>query len=103
MRCPMRAHLACPAAGWVGGLITDQPFSLQGMPTMAAVTDKAIVLAVERFFQRPEIRGNLAFLNNRLPGSADIVVAGGAIRNLDPYQKPVAGKSGQTYGSCHHG
>ncbi|MBR9985802.1 MAG: hypothetical protein KFF68_07825 [Desulfosarcina sp.] len=49
---------------------------------MAAVSDKAIVLAVERFFKRPEIYGNLAFLNNRLPGSADIVVAGGAIRNV---------------------
>lgn len=49
---------------------------------MAAVTDKAIVLAVERFLQRPEIHGNLAFLNHRLPGSADIVVAGGAIRNV---------------------
>ncbi|WP_372682089.1 hypothetical protein [Desulfosarcina sp.] len=34
------------------------------------------------FLQRPEIHGNLALLNNRLPGSADIVVAGGAIRNV---------------------
>ncbi|MBC2709560.1 MAG: hypothetical protein HGJ94_00665 [Desulfosarcina sp.] len=52
------------------------------MPTMAAVTDEAIVLAVERFFQHPEIHGNIAFLSNRLPGSAEIFVAGGAIRNI---------------------
>ena len=49
---------------------------------MAAVTDKAIVLAVERFFQRPEIHGSLEYLSDRLPASADIVVAGGAIRNV---------------------
>jgi len=49
---------------------------------MAAVTDKAIVLAVEQFFQRPEIHGNLDYLSHCLPGSADIVVAGGAIRNV---------------------
>jgi hypothetical protein len=52
------------------------------MVTMAAVTDKAIVPAVERFFQRPEIHGNLEYLSRRLPGSAEIVVAGGAIRNV---------------------
>ncbi|WP_319405457.1 hypothetical protein [uncultured Desulfosarcina sp.] len=49
---------------------------------MAAVTDKAIVPVVERFFQRPEIRGNLEFLSSRLPPSAEIFVAGGSIRNL---------------------
>ena len=49
---------------------------------MAAVTDTAIALAVEQFFQRPEIHGNLVYLHDRLPGSADIVVAGGAIRNV---------------------
>ncbi len=49
---------------------------------MAAVTDKAIVLAVERFFQRPEIHDNLEYLSRCLPDSAEIVVAGGAIRNV---------------------
>ena len=49
---------------------------------MAAVTDKTIVQAVELFFQRPEVHGNLECLSNILPGSADIFVAGGAIRNL---------------------
>ena len=49
---------------------------------MAAVNDKTIVPAVERFFQRPEIRGNLEFLSSRLPASAEIFVAGGSIRNL---------------------
>lgn len=52
------------------------------MPTTTAVTDEAIVLAVERFFQYPEIHGNLEFLSNRLPGSAEIFVVGGAIRNI---------------------
>ena len=49
---------------------------------MTAVTDEAIVLDVERFFQHPEIHGNLEFLSNRLPGSAEIFVVGGAIRNI---------------------
>lgn len=49
---------------------------------MAAVTEKAIVPVVERFFQRPEIRGNLEFLSSRLPASARIFIAGGSIRNL---------------------
>ena len=49
---------------------------------MGAVTDKAIVQAVERFFQRPEIHGNLEYLSHCLPGSAELFVAGGAIRNL---------------------
>jgi hypothetical protein len=48
---------------------------------MATVTDRAIVLAVERFFQRSEIHGSLEYLSDRLPGSAEIVVAGGSIRN----------------------
>ncbi len=47
---------------------TDQHFSLQGIPAMAAVTDKAIIATVERFFRRPEIHGNLDYLSNRSSG-----------------------------------
>ncbi len=52
------------------------------MPAMAAVADPTIVRAVERFFQQPEIRANLDFLSRRLPDSADIAIAGGALRNI---------------------
>ena len=52
------------------------------MPTITAVTNQAIVLAVERFFQHPEIHRNLEFLSSRLPGSSEIFVVGGAIRNI---------------------
>ena len=52
------------------------------MPTIAAITDQAIALAVDRFFQQPEIRGNLEFLSHRLPGSAEIFIVGGALRNI---------------------
>jgi hypothetical protein len=48
----------------------------------ATVTDKTVVRAVERLFQRPDIQNNLNLLSRRLPPSADILVAGGAIRNL---------------------
>ena len=58
---------------------TEQPFSLQGMPAMAAVTGKAINVTVERFFRRPVIHGNLDYLSNRLSGLPEIVVAGGAV------------------------
>lgn len=52
------------------------------MGTVATVTDQTVVRAVKRFFQRPDIHGNLERLIKRLPPSADIFVAGGAIRNL---------------------
>ena len=48
----------------------------------ATVTDKTVVRAVERFFQRPDIQSSLNLLSRRLPPSADILVAGGALRNL---------------------
>ncbi len=38
--------------------------------------------AIERFFAQPAIRGNLTFLRERLPREAQIVVAGGAVRNV---------------------
>lgn len=60
---------------------TDQPYSLQGMPTMAAVTGKVIIRTVEQFLRRPEIHGNLDYLSNRFSGLPRIVVAGGAVRN----------------------
>ena len=49
---------------------------------MASVTDKMVAAAVERFFQRPEVAGNMEVLSRRLPAAAQIFVAGGAIRNL---------------------
>jgi hypothetical protein len=38
--------------------------------------------AIERFFEQTDIRRNLAFLRERLPPEARIVVAGGAVRNV---------------------
>lgn len=38
--------------------------------------------AIQRFFEQPEIHGNLTFLRERLPPKAQIVVAGGAVRNV---------------------
>jgi hypothetical protein len=52
------------------------------MDMVATVSHKTVVRAVECFFQRPDIHGNLELLRRRLPPSADIFVAGGAIRNL---------------------
>lgn len=52
------------------------------MAIIARLTDARFVQAVARFFQDPEIRDNLAFLAHRLPDSAEIFVAGGALRNI---------------------
>ena len=50
--------------------VTEQPF------------DTDLSQAVERFLERPDIRGNLELLSRRLPGAAEIYVAGGAPRNV---------------------
>ncbi|MGD8252320.1 MAG: hypothetical protein PVF20_08400 [Desulfobacterales bacterium] len=52
------------------------------MPTITAVTDEAILGAADRFFRQPDIASCLSILTARLPLSADIYVAGGAIRNI---------------------
>lgn len=44
--------------------------------------DNDLRQAVERFLERPAIRGNLELLSRRLPGAAEIYVAGGAPRNV---------------------
>ncbi len=49
---------------------------------MAQVSDPAVIAAVRRFFQRPEVHGSMERLARRLPDSAEIGVAGGALRNL---------------------
>jgi hypothetical protein len=52
------------------------------MSTMARVTNKMVAAAVDRFFERPEVASNMEILSRRLPAAAQILVAGGAIRNL---------------------
>lgn len=49
---------------------------------MARVTNKMVAAAVDRFFERPEVASNMEFLSRRLPAAAQILIAGGAIRNL---------------------
>ena len=44
--------------------------------------DTDLSQAVERFRERPDIRGSLELLSRRLPGAAEIYVAGGAPRNV---------------------
>jgi len=46
------------------------------------VTDPVLVEAVSDFLERPEIRAPLEKLRRRLPAEAEIVVAGGALRNV---------------------
>nr|MBL0712997.1 hypothetical protein [Desulfobacterales bacterium] len=52
------------------------------MTTINTVQDETLVHAVERFFERPDVSGNLKMLSTRLPASAEIFVAGGAIRDI---------------------
>lgn len=49
---------------------------------MATAIDTGIAAAVEQFFQRSDVVGNIEFLVRRLPPSSEILIAGGAIRNL---------------------
>ena len=52
------------------------------MTSTTTVEDEALVHAVGRFFERPDVSGNLKKLSTRLPGSAEIFVAGGAVRDI---------------------
>jgi hypothetical protein len=56
--------------------------NIKRVRTMAMAIDTGIAAAVERFFQRSDVVGNMEFLSRRLPPSAEILIAGGAIRNL---------------------
>ncbi|GAB6906953.1 hypothetical protein DESC_870082 [Desulfosarcina cetonica] len=49
---------------------------------MTPVTDARIIAAVEAFFHRPDVCGSMDLLRRRLPDTARIGVAGGALRNL---------------------
>ena len=49
---------------------------------MTRVTDDRVVTTIERFFNGPDIEGQLERLSRRLPADAQILIAGGAIRNL---------------------
>jgi len=49
---------------------------------MATVTDERIISAVHRYFEGPDIGRNLSGLCRHLPAEAQVVVAGGAIRNI---------------------
>ncbi len=52
------------------------------MATIDVLTNKTFVRPVVNFFQRSDIQANLDLLGGRLPSSAQIFIAGGAIRNL---------------------
>jgi|GEM_PF-587395 len=52
------------------------------MPTLEPITDEALVQAVVRFLERHGARDGLAWLTCHLPGTAQIFVAGGALRNI---------------------
>jgi hypothetical protein len=52
------------------------------MTGITTVEDQTIIQAVRRFFERPDVGGNLKMLSTRLPGSAEIFVAGGAVRDI---------------------
>jgi hypothetical protein len=52
------------------------------MTGITTVEDKTLIQAVRRFFERPDVSGNLKLLRTRLPGSAEIFVAGGAVRDI---------------------
>jgi len=49
---------------------------------MEPLSDKILVSAVREFFAQPSIRQPLEQLARRLPSRADVLVAGGALRNL---------------------
>lgn len=52
------------------------------MPIIATISDDRLSRPVEQFFQRPDIHANLSLLARCLPASAQILVAGGALRNI---------------------
>lgn len=52
------------------------------MTGIDTVEDQTLIQAVWRFFERPDVSGNLKLLSTRLPGSAEIFVAGGAVRDI---------------------
>ena len=52
------------------------------MATIDVLTNKTFVRPVVNFFQRSDIQANLDLLRGRLPSSAQLFIAGGAIRNL---------------------
>ncbi len=52
------------------------------MPTLEPITDETLVQAVVRFLECPDARDGLAWLTCHLPGTAEIFVAGGALRNI---------------------
>ena len=52
------------------------------MTGITTVEDETLIQAVRRFFERPDVSGNLKLLSTRLPGSAEIFVAGGAVRDI---------------------
>ena len=49
---------------------------------MTRVTDEGVATAVERFFKRPVIADSMELLSRRLPAESQILIAGGAIRNI---------------------
>lgn len=49
---------------------------------MARVTDDRVASAVGRFFEQPGVASAMEFLSRRLPAEAQILIAGGAIRNI---------------------
>ena len=61
-----------------------QPIKIMAahMSAIHRLTDDAVVRSVKGFFQRPDIYRNLERLRRRLPASARLLIAGGAIRNL---------------------
>lgn len=46
------------------------------------VRNQALVSAVEAFLQQPDVGSRLDLLRNRLPDAAQVLVAGGALRNI---------------------
>lgn len=64
------------------------------MPTVEPITDEALVQAVVRLMDSPDARDGLAWLACHLPGTAEIFVAGGALRNI--VIKAVHGRSPPT-------
>lgn len=52
------------------------------MTGINTVEDETLIQAVRRFFERPDVSGSLKLLSTRLPASAEIFVAGGAVRDI---------------------
>ncbi|BBO92001.1 hypothetical protein [Desulfosarcina ovata] len=49
---------------------------------MTTITDSIVLFAVDRLFQQPGVHPIMERLRRRLPDSAEIAVAGGALRNI---------------------